>query len=577
MLALSACQTTFQHSEQATKPPVAEQLSSVDRLVNTPVSEALLDPDLPKQALDEQILGEVLIANLAAYRGDWPLAIKHALDLALANPDYRLARLATLLALRNNDYLNASTAATRWVQLQGDNQQARNVQVLSQVGANQTNAAIQTMHNYYDHLQIDEFIRVFAGLLVRQRNASAALAIANHYVAAHPQSSQVYVSSAFVAQAFQRPQQAMQWIERALQISPDSDTAAQIKAGLLASQGKQTQRAEYISNYVIQHPKTLGMRINHAAELTRQQRYDDALKVMQAVLKDAPNDLSSLRYAAALAEQLEQTRLAKRYLSKALRNAPDDDEVRWSLARIAVNQQDYPRAAQLFSEISRADYFFQAQLQLANVQFYTHDLDYALNTLGLLTSDTEAQFVDIALMRQTLLVRAHDYQRALGAINEAIVYLPKELELRYARALIAVELRQIVIAEADFRMVVAANPQHANALNAFGYALTEQTNRYDEARQFIEQALSLRPNDAHILDSMGWVIYRQNDLSTAVDFLSQAYAKSEQVEIAAHLGEVLWELGQHNKAKEIWLKSFRKDGQHPVLHETLQRYGVRFD
>jgi len=88
--------------------------------------------------------------------------------------------------------------------------------------------------------------------------------------------------------------------------------------------------------------------------------------------------------------------------------------------------------------------------------------------------------------------------------------------------------------------------------------------------------LELRPEDAHILDSMGWVAYRLNDLDTAVEYLQKAYDASPEIEIAAHLGEVLFESGDITAANEIWRKSFDEDSTNPVLLETLERYGIDF-
>jgi tetratricopeptide (TPR) repeat protein len=172
---------------------------------------------------------------------------------------------------------------------------------------------------------------------------------------------------------------------------------------------------------------------------------------------------------------------------------------------------------------------------------------------------------------------AYEYDEAFGYINETLVYLPENPELLYARALVAAELRKIDIAEQDLRAIIAKHPEHANALNALGYTLADQTDRYDEAKEFILKALALRPNDAHILDSMGWVLYRLKDFDRAIEFLQKAYKISPEAEVAAHLGEVLWESGQPEKARLVFLQSYAEESDNPILNKVIQRYGIELD
>lgn len=93
--------------------------------------------------------------------------------------------------------------------------------------------------------------------------------------------------------------------------------------------------------------------------------------------------------------------------------------------------------------------------------------------------------------------------------------------------------------------------KNAQALNALGYTLADRTDRYQEALGYIEQALALLPDDAAVLDSMGWVQFRLGDFTKALEFLRRAYQLNPDPEIAAHLSEVLWAAGQRDEAKNL--------------------------
>jgi len=203
--------------------------------------------------------------------------------------------------------------------------------------------------------------------------------------------------------------------------------------------------------------------------------------------------------------------------------------------------EKYATAERLFDEIQDETLYIRAQIQVANMRNETQGVRLAVNTLRALQPRTEADYLRVAITRHYLLMSAYEYDEAFGYVNETLVYLPNNLELLYARALVAAELGKVDI------------------------------DRYEEAKEFIVKALALRPNDAHILDSMGWVSYRLNDFETAIEYLQKAYDASPEAEVAAHLGEVLWESGDIEKANAIFRKSFAEESDNPILNKVIER------
>jgi tetratricopeptide (TPR) repeat protein len=535
------------------------------------------DPDLPLQDLDAETLEQLLIMNFASFQNDWSTAITSGTLAATKSQDFRVARMATMLALRNTNYDEASEAAKIWLTLKPQSINAQNMNILSLVGSQQTEAAKTAIALQIAEQDIESYIKQLAGLLVRQKNPESGFDIADYMVQKYPQSAQVLLSAAYVAQVFKKYEAAEVWSDEALSLKPGWDLAAQLIANLLNEQNKLDQRAVFINQFVKKYPHSVAMRINHAAELGRAKRYVDAYQLMLEVLSDAPNNVNALQYAAALAEQLDNNKKSKQHLSKALRVEPKNDDARWSLARMAVRDKKYVTAERLFDQIEDESLYVRAQIQVANIRNQTQGLERAVNTLRALRPRTEDDFLQVAITRHYLLMSARQYDEAFGYINETLVYLPDNLELLYARALVAAELQKIGVAEADLRRIIAQQPKHANALNALGYTLADQTNRYAEAKELILKALVLRPSDAHILDSMGWVSYKLKDFATAIEFLKKAYAASPEAEVAAHLGEVLWESGEQDKARAVLLRSYAEDSDNPILKEVIERYGINLD
>lgn len=548
-----------------------------DQLNVMPDSELSNDPDLPLQDLDGATLEQLLVMNFASFQGDWSVATSSASSAAENSRDFRVARAATMFALRNSNYDDSAKASQIWLELKPDSINAQNLNILSLVGSQQLDAAKKAIEQQVAEQNIDEYIKQLSGLLVRQKNPEAGFEIADYMVQAYPESAQVLISGAFVAQTFKKFEAAELWIDQALLLKPGWDLAAQLNANLLNEQNKLEERAAFIDQFVKDYPHSVAMRINHAAELGRAEQFSDAYALMLEVLKDAPKDVNALQYAAALAEQLKDNKKSAGHLTKALRVEPENDEVRWSLARLAVIDKKYVTAERLFDDIKDESMYVRAQIQVANMRNETQGVRLAVNTLRALQPRTEGDYLQVAITRHYLLMSAYEYDEAFGYVNETLVYLPDNLELLYARALVAAELGKVGITEQDLRIIIAQQPEHANALNALGYTLADQTERYEEAKELIVRALALRPNDAHILDSMGWVSYRLKDYAVAIEFLQKAYEASPEAEVAAHLGEVLWESGDQEKANAVFRKSFAEESDNPLLNEVIERYGIQLD
>jgi Flp pilus assembly protein TadD len=140
--------------------------------------------------------------------------------------------------------------------------------------------------------------------------------------------------------------------------------------------------------------------------------------------------------------------------------------------------------------------------------------------------------------------------------------------------MLAEQQDNLLLMEKDLRLVLAADPNNAAALNALGYTLADRTTRYAEALELVLRAMALQPNEPAILDSMGWVLFRTGRYAESVQYLSRAYGSFPDPEVAAHLGEALWVNGDKDGAMAVWQGALLRDPGHPILLDTLDRLGV---
>ena len=126
--------------------------------------------------------------------------------------------------------------------------------------------------------------------------------------------------------------------------------------------------------------------------------------------------------------------------------------------------------------------------------------------------------------------------------------------------------------ERRLRRLIALRPDSPLAYNALGYSLADRNLRLDEARALIEKAYKLSPDDFYILDSMGWVLYRQGDLPGALDYLEKARAKRNDPEVVAHLGEVLWAMGRRDEARKLWQDMQKQHPGNEALNSVVKKF-----
>jgi Flp pilus assembly protein TadD len=202
------------------------------------------------------------------------------------------------------------------------------------------------------------------------------------------------------------------------------------------------------------------------------------------------------------------------------------------------------------------------------------DVEDARNLLVELRAGADTEIISQSYQAEAqILQEAGDTEQALKLLNDALKSQPEDIPLRYMRALMAVGVGQLDLAEKDLRLIIAEQPDNAAAINALGYTLADLTERYDEAEKLISQAYELQPDDASIVDSMGWISYRLGRLPEAEKYMREAWKMMRNAEIAAHLGEVLWARGQKDEARATWQLGMQLESDNETLISTMRRFG----
>lgn len=221
--------------------------------------------------------------------------------------------------------------------------------------------------------------------------------------------------------------------------------------------------------------------------------------------------------------------------------------------------------------VDRSDLIIEARKHLATIALKKNNPNQAQRWFE------EAKLLFPSLKYELHLAQAR-FQTANNMATDAIPVItkvlsqdPNNFEALYIRALAYEQLGNIGGTETDLRRILELNPDNPDALNALGYTLADQTERYDEALHLISKALELEPESAAIMDSMGWVLLKLGRLIEAEVYFEKAWEKVHDHEIAAHYGELLWRLGQQYDARRIWDMGYESSPESDKIRNTIQR------
>ncbi|MBU6381822.1 MAG: hypothetical protein EBZ03_00705 [Betaproteobacteria bacterium] len=251
-------------------------------------------------------------------------------------------------------------------------------------------------------------------------------------------------------------------------------------------------------------------------------------------------------------------------------------EAQASLVLLQV-QAGNPQSEAALASLLKQKLTPSTQLELAQAAMFLKRYDLAQAPLEMLSQPGR----EPALQSQALLLLAQlmrESERAeegFRLLDQSLEQDPQRVELLYDHAMAAERLNRPALAEKSLKRLIAMRPGHAHAYNALGYSLADRNLRLEEAQAYIEKALALAPDDPHIIDSMGWVLYRRGDLKGALSYLQKAYDLQADPEIAIHLGEVLWKLDRKEEALALWRKAQQAEPSNSLLRETLSRLEVR--
>ncbi|WP_303909381.1 tetratricopeptide repeat protein [Thiohalomonas denitrificans] len=571
---LAGCSTLSQNapeSEEAPQPSAAVQRESAPE----PSPEPLPEPDAETRIAPE-MLYELLVAEFAGQRGNLTLSAHNYLQTARSSRDPQVARRAVHVAVYGRDYERAREAAELWVELEPNNIEARQSLAALQIKAGQLDGAAEHLGVVLDSFgdDISKGFSLLTSLLSREQNGERALQVMRQVMQKYPGNMDALYAYAQLAGKIGENGEAFKALDQVLADNPERIEALILKANLLHRVRQPEEAVRVMQSAVELQPKNSNLRLNYARLLVDARQLDAARRQFRSLESELPEDPDIAYALGLLAMQAEDLDEAERYFRKLLEAEQHKSQAALALGQIAESQDDPEQAIQWYNSVS-GEGFMDARLRVALLIANQDGLEAAREYLNGLELGEPEQRLRRVMAEGTLLSDAERHEEAMAVYSRGLESFDGNTDLLYARAMASERVGRIDLLEQDLKAILTAQPDNAQALNALGYTLADRTDRYEEAKSYIERAYEQTPGDPAVLDSMGWVLYRLGEHKQALKYLQRALSLQHDGEIAAHLGEVLWVSGERDQAREVWDQALEYAPEHELLQSVIEQFTSR--
>jgi tetratricopeptide (TPR) repeat protein len=539
-------------------------------------------------ALDAELFYEIFLGELSSRTGDPGAGYALMLEAARRTGDGQLYQRAADIALqsRSGDY--ALAAAMAWKEVQPQSREANRYVLQILIALNRIGETPALLRQELAQSPARAKASTLAALPQMYGRASdkalAAKVVAEALVdeLAHPATGPIaWVSLGRVRLAAGDKTGALDAARSAQTLDNANEGAARLALELME---ENTPDAEPLVVQALAKQPVPELRLAYARVLLGLQRFPDAARQLELVTQAKPElaepwlVLASLQYQDNRLPEAEKS--LQRFIELAAASTEDQARERGLTqayllyAQIAEKKQDYAAAESWLGRITNVEEVFSAQSRRASLLARQGKLAQARALLRSLPGTTTDEKRRKLLAEVQLLRDLKMYQEAYNTQVELVALAPDDTELIYDQAMLAEKAGKTDTMEQLLRQLIAQQPQYHHAYNALGYSMAERGVQLDEAKQLILKALEFAPGDPFITDSLGWVEFRLGNKAEAKRHLETAYRTRPDVEIAAHLGEVLWSMGDQDGARKVWKEGQRVNPDNETLKETLTRLGV---
>ena len=514
-------------------------------------------------------------ADMAMQAKDYRKAAVEYRKAAEAGSSAETAGIATRLAFAYRFNGESLRAARRWVKLDPDSDEAQLYLAqtyfrLGDIGnARRQYARIVESSDESPGHRLLSLVRYLSEEGAPENADKLMRALAKPY----KDSAWAHYAAAALALEAGDTEHAMQRALRSSELAPDSVRPKLLYARALMIGGEPEKAIDYTARIIGDDPDPdADARMELAIMYMMNGRDDDALSQVNQVLLEQSGRTDALRLMAIINYRQGNLDVAEDDFHDLMASGQYRMDALYYLARIADFREDHERAIALYREVVYGDNAINSQRRAsALLAFEFDDTEAAIETLDAFGESSPRYAVDALLAKAQLLASLEKYDESLDYYDRVVDYRPDDEGIVLSRAELLLRMDRLDDALDAYAQAARRWPKNALSLNAYGYTLADRTDRYREAEKLIRKAIKLDPDSPAIIDSLGWVLFKQGQLDAALVELQRAYTAFDDHEVAAHVVEVLAALGRQDEALALLAEAEEKQPDSKLLADVRAR------
>ena len=572
---LSACATTVPQGDStvAANSSVTEAQTS-DKVVEV-VPQPLPEPvEIQYGNFDEDVLTRVIIAEMAGQRGYNQKALEDYLALARETNDINIIRRASRIASFMRDVPAAIETSNLWLAKEPESQEALRTLAFQMATLGRYREAMTHMKKLLalgynidfrlitNRTAVDNDAELFLDALIADLQELKTL---------YPENQSVKLGLAHLHHQNSQAEKAYMEVSTLTNALNDNPEVVLLEVELLEILERPEQARERLQEALKNNSNHKELRFQYARKLIDDQRYSDARDQFAIIVEQYPDDYDMLYSLALLSMEINLFSEARQYFEIMVENAQRLDDAHYYLGFISVQENKNDEAIKHFFNVNGGGNFLQAQRSLTELMIRAGRYREVRSRLQNVRFRNPDYNIALLSMEANVLMDEGQMDEAGRVLNNAVGAFPNNIQLLFLRSVYSQEINDLALMEEDLRRIIQLNPNNPVAYNSLGYTLADRTDRFNEAYELIKRAFELAPNDAAIIDSLGWVQYRLGMYEEAIENLDRAYELFPDHEVAAHLGEVLWVTGERTQARSIWRKALESQPNSEFIRSTMER------
>jgi tetratricopeptide (TPR) repeat protein len=390
-----------------------------------------------------------------------------------------------------------------------------------------------------------------------------------------PQIPVVYYQLALAHLATNETDKAVANLNQALKLNPKYAEAILTLAEIQIRTGNVTPAIVSLKPLAQQRPPIVPAQLLLADAYSIQGSLDSAVQIYRGLENAFPtNPLPPLLLGTTLVQQKDKAG-ARAAFDQALKLAPDNMRAFEQLVNLDLMEKQYTAAQQRVQQkIGQNPKSGALQMLLANVLVVRGDTNQAESVLQKaieLQPDSQQAY----LMLAQLYTAANQNQKALADLKAALAKNPKDAGAWLLMGMTYNAEKDYKNASDAYEKLLTVAPNNGVALNNLAYLYAENLGQLDKGYQLARQARNLAPADPSVADTLGWILYRKGQYSSALSLFRESAAKLYSVpDVQFHLGMTCYMMGDEANARTAFQHALQLNGDFPETNECKQCLAV---